>query len=211
MGRITRVLNHIGNLIKADRSGGDINEMEHLQPHGDDAKPLPQDDGWSDRTSKNGNDVYLGAFDYENKIAEPGEKRIYARNADGDPVNQVYLKKDGEIISSNDNCSITQKPDGTIIGTNGSGTTTNNPDGSIESVNSAGFIKLLSDGSVNINGFIITPAGAATSPVSVGAPLMDAATSLLIAGKEQADHSHLPGTYIDAEARPITGESGTQP
>ena len=75
MGRITRALSAIGDRIKAVIDASDINEMEHLQPLGDDSKPLPQDDGWSDRTSENGNDVYFGAFDYDNKIAGPGEKR----------------------------------------------------------------------------------------------------------------------------------------
>lgn len=185
VGRITRALSALAERIKADRGASDINEMEHLQPLGDDSKPLPQDDGWSDRTSENGNDVYFGAFDYDNKIAEPGEKRIYARDADGVPVNQVYLKKDGEIITSNDNCSVTQNPDGTIISTNGTSTITQlpdgtttldsgsathtvKPDGSVESVNGSGSIKLLPDGSVDINGFIISPSGLAKDSSGIG-------------------------------------------
>lgn len=211
MGRITQVLSAIGELVKATVGGDDINEMEHLQGLGDDSKPLKDDYGWSDRTSESGRYSHFGCFDHDNKITAPGEKRIYGRNSDGEVVNSVYLKGDGSIESANDSCSVTQKADGTIVGTNGSGTTTNNPDGSIESVNSAGFIRLLADGSVNINGFIITPVGAATSPVSVGAPSVAAAVSLVVAGKEQSGHSHLPGTYIDAEARPITGNSGVQP
>lgn len=82
-------------------------------------------------------------------------------------------------------------------------------DGSIESVNSAGYIKLLSSGIVDINGFLVQPTGAATSPVSVGAPTIAAATSLTVDGKEQKDHDHKPGTY-NVGGTPVTGNSGTQ-
>lgn len=219
MGRITRALSALANRIKADRGASDINEMEHLQPLGDDSKPLPQDDGWSDRTNENGGDVYFGAFDYDNKVTAPGEKRIYGRNADGEVVNQVWLKGDGEIISSNDNCSVTQRPDGTVISTNGTGTHTVNPDGSIESVNGSGFIRLLADGSVNINGFIIAVNGAATSPVSVGAPIITSSTmtadgsgvsmggDIVINDENYNDHTHSPGSYT-AGGDPVTGNSG---
>lgn len=173
MGVITRVLSAISNRIKADRGASDINEMEHLQPLGDDSKPLPQDDGWSDRTNQSGGDVYFGAFDYENKIAEPGEKRIYARNGNGEVVGEVYLQKDGTITTKN-----------------ASGTHTVKPDGSIESVNGGGYIKLLASGAVDINGFMIQPTGAASSPVSFEAPTVVAATSMTVAGKEMADHTH---------------------
>lgn len=219
MGKLTQVLAAIGEKIKATVGGGDINEMEHLQPLGDDSKPLVDDYGWSDRTSESGRYVHFGCFDHDNKIAQPGEKRIYGRNSNGVVVNNVYLKNDGEIISANDNCSVTQKPDGTIISTNGSGTHTVNSDGSIESVNSAGFIKLLSDGSVNINGFIIAITGAATSPVSVGAPIITSATmtanaggvsmtgTMEINGEDYDLHAHEAGSYT-AGGDAVTGNSG---
>ncbi len=218
MGRITRVLSNIGSRIKAVIDATDINEMEHLQPLGDDSRPLPQDDGWSDRTSQNGVDVYLGAFDYDNKIADPGEKRTYARNADGVPVNHVYLKKDGTIIIASDSYSKTINPDGSWVETNGAYSKSVNADGSYEETNGAYTKTVDASGAMtqtgqvfNLNGFIINPDGSATSPVSVGAPLVDAATSLKVAGKEQSGHNHLPGDYLDAESRPITGNSGSQP
>lgn len=80
-------------------------------------------------------------------------------------------------------------------------------DGSIESVNGAGYIKLLASGVVNINGFLVQPTGAATSPVSVGAPTMTAEDSLTVAGKEMDKHNHEPGTYV-AGATNVTGQSG---
>lgn len=218
MGRITRSLSALAERIKADRGASDINEMEHLQPLGDDSKPLPQDDGWSDRTSANGNDVYLGAFDYDNKIAEPGEKRTYARNDEGDPVNQVYLKKDGTIIIANDSYSKTINPDGSWVETNGAYSKSVNADGSWTETNGAYTKTVDASGAMtqtgqvfNLNGFIINPDGSATSPVSVGAPVLSGSSSLTVAGKEQKDHVHSAGSYLDAESRPITGNSGSQP
>ena len=220
MGRLTEVLSAVENLIKATVGSFDINEMEHLQPLGDDSKPLPKDNGWSDRTSESGRYIHFGAFDFDNKIAAPGEKRIYGRNADGESVNSVHLFGNGDIKTENSASTVRQLEDGTVISTNGSCTHEQKPDGSIESVNSAGFIKLLADGSVNINGFIITPAGSATSPVSVGAPIITSATmtanaagvsmggAVVMNGENYNVHGHTPGTYQDAEARLITGNSG---
>lgn len=218
MGRITRALSNIGSRIKAVIDATDINEMEHLQPLGDDSRPLPQDDGWSDRTSQNGVDVYLGAFDYDNKIAEPGEKRTYARDANGVPVSHVYQKKDGTIIIANDSYSKTINPDGSWVETNGAYSKSVNADGSYTETNGA-YTKTVDDSGAmtqtgqvfNLNGFIINPDGSATSPVSVGAPVLSGTSSLTVAGKEQKDHTHTAGSYLDAEGRPITGNSGAQP
>lgn len=218
MGRITRALSNIGSRIKAVIDATDINEMEHLQPLGDDSRPLPQDDGWSDRTSQNGVDVYLGAFDYNNKIAEPGEKRTYARDADGVPVSHVYQKKDGTIIIANDSYNKTISPDGSWVETNGAYSKSVNADGSYTETNGAYTKTVDASGAMtqtgqvfNLNGFIINPDGSATSPVSVGAPVIDGSSSLTIEGKELKDHVHAAGSYLDAEGRPITGNSGSQP
>lgn len=80
-------------------------------------------------------------------------------------------------------------------------------DGSIESVNSAGYVKLLPSGVVDINGFLVQPNGAATSPVSVGAPTIAAATSLTVASKEMKQHKHSDGTYA-AGTTDVSGQSG---
>jgi len=210
VGRITRALSVIGDRIKALADASDINEMEHLQPLGDDSKPLSQDDGWSDRTNQSGGDVYFGAFDYENKIAEPGEKRMYARNSEGNPVNQVYLKKDGTIIIANDSYSKTINPDGSFVETNGIYSKSVSADGSFTETNGAYTKTVATSGEVNINGFIIDPNGAASSPVSVTAPTIDGTNSLKVAGKEQRGHKHKVGDYKDAEDRPISGNSGAQ-
>ena len=210
MGRITRALSAIGDRIKALADASDINEMEHLQPLGDDSKPLPQDDGWSDRTNQSGGDVYFGAFDYKNKVAQPGEKRTYARNADGDTVSHVYQKKDGTIIIANDSYSKVINPDGSFVENNGTYSKSVNADGSFTETNGLYTKTVATSGEVNINGFTIGPDGAASSPVSVTAPTLNGTNSLIVAGKEQKDHKHKVGTYEDAEGRSITGNSGTQ-
>jgi len=84
------------------------------------------------------------------------------------------------------------------------------PTGAINSINAAGFISLLDNGTVNINGFTITPNGAAVSPVSVTAATLIAVTSLTVAGKEQKGHAHAPGTY-KAGSTDVVGISGVQP
>ena len=153
MGRIARALSVIENKIKARSNASDVNESEHLQPLGDDSKPLPQDDGWSDRTNENGGDIYLGAFDYENKVTEPGEKRIYGRDADGNAVNQVYLKKDGAIVISNDSYSKTINPDGSFTETNGVYELLVDADGSFIELNEFYSKRVNDDGSfIEING-----------------------------------------------------------
>lgn len=244
MGRITRALSATGDKIKANRGAGDINEMDHLQPLGDDSKPLPQDDGYSDRTNESSGDVYLGAFDYENKIAEPGEKRTYARGDDGNAVSHVYHKKDGTIIIANDSYSKTISPDGSYIETNGSYSKSVSADGSFTETNGTYTKTVGVDGSINetngaysktvdaagnktevgqifnMNGFIINPDGSATSPVSVGAPILTSPMltanetgvqmggDVMMNGENYNVHAHTTGGYKDAEDRPIVGASG---
>ncbi|QZI90586.1 hypothetical protein MYOV023v1_p0039 [Vibrio phage 91E28.1a] len=124
----------------------------------------------------------------KNAIKDFQNNGIRLRNEDASVYH--WLKNDGTIESKNDNSSHTQKPDG-----------------SVESVNSAGYVKLLASGVVDINGFLVQPTGAATSPVSVGAPTMTATNSLTVAGKEMDKHNHEPGTYV-AGATNVTGQSG---
>lgn len=81
-------------------------------------------------------------------------------------------------------------------------------DGTIDAANSNGNITMAPGGTVNINGAIITPDGAISSPVSVTAPLVQADESLIIAGAEVKEHTHDKGTYKDAENRSLTGDSG---
>ena len=88
-------------------------------------------------------------------------------------------------------------------------TTTVNPDGSLSETNGAYTKTVATDGTVNINGFIITPNGAVSSPVSVTAPTVTGSSSLVVAGTEVKEHTHGKGTYLDAEDRPLkSGDTG---
>jgi phage baseplate assembly protein gpV len=113
---------------------------------------------------------------------------IRLRNDDG--TKYIWLKNDGTIVSNNGVAVDTLAPDGTITLTNGSGTITMSP-----------------DGTVNINGAIITPDGAITSPVSVTAPTVTGSSSLMVAGAEVKNHRHGPGTF-EADGEAVTGISG---
>lgn len=129
------------------------------------------------------------------------------RNQDGSRY--VWLKKDGTIETTNSVVTRTDSPDGTMTETNGAYTRTVNSDGSIVETNGAYTMTVSTGGVVNINGFIITAAGAASSPVSVTAPTVTGSSSLVVAGKEVKDHVHDKGNYRDAENRPLSyGNSG---
>jgi len=184
VGRIGRVQENIGNRVNMDLGGGFTNECDRVQPSGEDSRPLPNDDGYTYQWGISGRWVVGGYFDYGNKIAKPGEKRIYGRDADGNVTSHVYLQNDGTIKIENDAVSYTLKPDGTTIETNGSGTKTMSP-----------------DGTVNINGFIINPDGSVVSPVAVSAP------SVVVNGKEMDGHDHSNGTY-NIGGTPVVGDSG---
>jgi hypothetical protein len=79
--------------------------------------------------------------------------------------------------------------------------------GTIETSNGNGNITMAPDGTVNINGAIITPDGAISSPVSVTAPILSGTSSLLAAGAEVVSHNHAQGSY-EAGGDPVTGNSG---
>lgn len=190
MGRIARVIENIANRVNMNLGGFFNNECDKVQPSGDDSRPLANDDGYAQQWGGAGRFVVLGYFDYGNKIAQPGEKRIYGRDSSGNVTSHVYLMNDGTIKIENDSVSYTLNPDGSTIETNGSGTKT-----------------MAADGTVNINGFVINPDGSASSPVSVTAPTTIATNSLTVAGKEMKDHTHSAGTY-NVGGSPVVDNSG---
>lgn len=194
MGRIARVIENIGNRVNMNLGGFFNNECDKVQPSGDDSRPLAQDDGYSQQWGDAGRFVVLGYFDYDNKIAKPGEKRIYGRDSNGTVTSHVYLMNDGTIKIENDSVSYTLNPDGSTIETNGSGTKT-----------------MATDGTVNINGFIINPDGSASSPVGVTAPIVAAQSSLTKASVEVADqeHNHDAGSLRDGDNQQVTGATAS--
>ena len=57
----------------------------------------------------------------------------------------------------------------------------------------------------------INHTGDLTSIGTVTAQTVAAVTSMTVAGKEQKDHNHTPGTYKDSGGGNVTGNSGAQP
>jgi prophage tail gpP-like protein len=102
--------------VKVDPGGGANITGQHFADAGDDSHPLPTDYALLVKTRQSG--VYAPAG-YADTINTPkataGEKRIYARNAAGVAVNEVWLKADGSVIISNDNGSIELKTDGELL------------------------------------------------------------------------------------------------
>ena len=81
-------------------------QAEIYGPAGDDSPPLPGDMGFFPSNSQTGGRVCLGVIDQANAPqAEPGERRLYARDADGNIVTTVWIKKDGtlELLGTADN------------------------------------------------------------------------------------------------------------
>ena len=117
-----RVVRNLANIsdVKVDPGGGDIVTGVHFAPAGDDAHPLPDDYAIMMAVQGAGREAIVGYSDPENTpVTAAGEKRIYARKADGTPINQVWLRANGDIILDNENGSITLNADGSITITAG--------------------------------------------------------------------------------------------
>lgn len=168
--------------------------------------------------------LFFSERDTDTFLTTSGDKVVDSANysthsQDGNPNAMMFIpelftasgsgKIDPEnIVIKNETSETKYHPDGTIESTNGSISSILKPDGAGELVNSSGHMKLQSSGIIDLNGFIINVDGSATSPVSVGAPTMAAATSLTVAGKEMNGHKHSAGTYKDGNNDPVTGQSG---
>lgn len=148
---------------KIDPGGGPNITAEHFSAPGDDAHPLPGDYVRVASVPQSGRAAVTGYVDPNNQQkAQAGEKRIYARDADGVEVVEVWLKNDGTALVTNSNGSVTLSPDGSILGQNGGGS-----------------FELQASGDFVVNGVTIDASGAVTIPAS-----------LTLAGKEIAGHTH---------------------
>lgn len=160
--RVTRNGAQISD-VKVNPGGGPNVTAEHFAPPGDDSHPLPTDYAYTAPTPQRGRLAAVGYVDPLNTPqAQPGEKRIYARDTDGVVVVEVWLKNDGTITAENGNGSVTLSADGSILGRNG-----------------AGSFELQTSGDFVVNGVIIAANGAVTIP-----------SSLMLNGKEIAGHNH---------------------
>lgn len=156
--------------VKSDPGGRAVQTSEHFSTPGTDAHPLPGDFVLLASIQGTGRYGAAGYVDPKNQqLAESGEHRTYARDANGDQIAQVWLKNDGTILIEANNGAISWelKPDKTGRLDNGSG-----------------FIELKASGVLDLNGLTISPAGEAVSPVGFSGP------SIKAAGKELGGHDH---------------------
>lgn len=171
MGLIARIL----SFTRVERNGAKTNDVktdtgananitsEHFSSPGDDSNPLPQDYCINVGVTGSGRQATIGYVDTLNgPKALTGDKRIYARDASGVLIVELWLKNTGEAALFNDNGSVTLKPNGSIEGTNG-----------------LGVFELQTNGDFVVNGVTIAANGSVTIP-----------NSLTLDGKEIAGHTH---------------------
>lgn len=84
------------------------------------------------------------------------------------------------------------RPDGTVLITDGNSSVEMNA-GAVNISNSAGYMNLLSSGAIDLTG---------------GAQITTDGDFITGAGVSLNNHVHGPGTLLDAEERPLTGETG---
>jgi hypothetical protein len=120
MGLVAEVVSVDGDDVKVDEE--DPRTPEHYQPAGDDAKPLRGDYAaisGDDEGSSSGSIVAFHDTVDANRKAAPGEKRIYARDATGQLVGDVWLKGDGTMVMQNHLAPLGGifeiKADGTVV------------------------------------------------------------------------------------------------
>jgi len=171
VGRIAKILSFIRvqrngakiSDVKADPGGGANITAEHFSAPGDDSQPMPGDYVALNADSGSGRESALGYLDPLNPpVALKGDKRIYARDADGAVIVEVWLKNTGEATTKNGSGSVTLGPTGSILGTNNNGS-----------------FELQAAGDFLVNGVRIDINGAVTIP-----------DSLTLDGKEIAGHDH---------------------
>lgn len=153
MGDVARVLSFVRAVrngarvsdVKVNPDGGSNLTAEHFADAGDDAYPLSTDYATVVSVQGAGREAAVGYADPLNTPkAEPGDKRIYGRNAgNGISVNEVWLKSDGTILIDNNLGSIELKPAGEIFGLNAGGSISLKPTGELDII-TAVSVKVIS-------------------------------------------------------------------
>lgn len=159
MGRLAKLLSFIRTVrnganvsdVKIDPGGGPNITAQHFADPGDDSFPLTTDYPVSIDVAGSGRESIVGYVDPLNTpVAQPGDKRIYARDANsGAIVVEVWLKNDGTATIFNSSGNYILKPDGEHKIFNDNGTFILQPDGEFN-INGA---------RITIGGDIITASG----------------------------------------------------
>ena len=180
--------------VTVDTGGGYNVTCENFQPSGDDAQPLAGDYTALSSETGSGRASIVG---YVDTINEPkalvGEKRIYARDASGAVVVEVWLKNTGDAVVSNANGSVVLGEDGSSVITTPQCTFSALADGTIKGEN-VGSFELSSSGIFTVNGVTIDLAGNITNPATIQAATITGTTQVNAAGKPLSAHVHLAGT-----------------
>lgn len=178
--------------VKVDPGGGPLVTAEHYAPAGDDSQPLTTDYALAVDVLSTGGAAITGYVDPINDPkAQPGDKRIYGRDADtGAVVVEVWLKSDGTAVVSNNEGSITLRPDGGLVLTTPASTFDAKADGSIKGDNGGGSFELEAGGDFVVNGVTIDTAGNITSPATITGVTLAGSSSVTADGKELAGHDH---------------------
>jgi hypothetical protein len=190
MGRIAKLL----SFFRTERNGAKISEAQvdpggganitaqHFANPGDDSQPLPGDFVALATSSGTGRENAVGYLDpLSERKALKGEKRIYARDANGAPVAEVWLKNTGDVEVANADATFTLSIGGSLKGQNG-----------------AGFFELTPSGDFLINGVIIDSSGNITSPANISGVAISGTTvagssSVTVAGSSIGGHIHAAG------------------
>lgn len=101
--------------VTVDPGGGANISGVNYSPAGDDSQPLPEDFAVAVPIDGTGVNTIVGYLDINNdQKSGAGEKRIYARDANGNSVVELWLKNDGSVVLSNDNGSVELKTNGKV-------------------------------------------------------------------------------------------------
>lgn len=85
--------------VKVDEVDGPLLTLEHFAPCGDDSPPLPTDFAAVKAATGSGTAQAVAYQDPKNKgKAAGGEKRTYARAADGTVVAEIWAKGNGDVF-----------------------------------------------------------------------------------------------------------------
>lgn len=130
MGLVARLLSVLSgskndvkyNDVKVDAGGDNNLTVQHFQPSGEDSKPLKNDYVMVVEIPRTGGAVAVGYLDPQNEPqAADGEKRLYSRNANGEPITTLWLKNDGGCTIFNDKGVFELAADGSQKGSNDNG------------------------------------------------------------------------------------------
>lgn len=129
-----------GTLVTVSAAAKDDITVEHFSPPGVDAPPMPGDFAGTFEGTASGEFIAAGYVDVKNAgTAEPGDVRIYSRDANRAPVAQIVVRGNGEIL-------IESNPVIVLIGS----------DGTVSIGNGPGSFDMAADGTVSINGSNLT-------------------------------------------------------